>query len=110
MPSVPTHSPATGAEVPDYFLHTTSGQFVDTSGRTVLLRGVNLSGDSKYPRGANSHTLETFWEDGESGDLSFVGKPFSLEDAHIHLERLRGWGMNLIRYIICWEALEHQGP
>lgn len=110
MPSVPTVSPATGNSVPSYFIHTTSDHFVDTSGRTVLLRGVNLSGDSKFPAGTASHVLEGFWEGGESGDVSFIGRPFSLKEADVHLERLRGWGMNLIRYVICWEALEHAGP
>lgn len=110
MPSVPLTSPATGQPVPPYYLHTTSDNFVDTSGRTVLLRGVNLSGDSKFPTGQHSAQLEGFWEGGESGDVSFVGRPFPLAEADIHLERLKGWGMNLIRYVVCWEALEHAGP
>ncbi|KAG9025671.1 hypothetical protein FRB95_009916 [Tulasnella sp. JGI-2019a] len=110
MPPVPLVSPATGQPVPPYYLHTTSNNFIDTSGRTVLLRGVNLSGDSKFPLGHHSAQLEGFWEGGESGDVSFVGRPFPLADADIHLERLKGWGMNLIRYVVCWEALEHSGP
>ncbi|KAG8908182.1 hypothetical protein FRB99_008725 [Tulasnella sp. 403] len=97
MPQTPTTSPATGNPIPEYFIHTTNGHFVDTSGRMLLLRGVNLSGDSKYPIGHNSHTLDGFWETGESGNVSFVGKPFALKEADIHLERLRGWGMNMIR-------------
>ncbi|KAG8865400.1 hypothetical protein FRB96_000290 [Tulasnella sp. 330] len=99
-----------GLPVPPYYLHTTSNNFVDTSGRTVLLRGVNLSGDSKFPAGNHSAQLEGFWEGGEKGDVSFVGRPFPLAEADIHLERLKGWGMNLIRYVVCWEALEHAGP
>lgn len=110
MPAVPSNSPATGDPVPPYYIHTTAGHFVDNSGRTLLLRGVNLSGDSKYPIGHNSYTLDGFWESGETGNASFVGRPFPLEEAHVHLERLKGWGMNFIRYIVCWEALEHAGP
>ncbi|KIO29472.1 hypothetical protein M407DRAFT_227596 [Tulasnella calospora MUT 4182] len=110
MPAVPTTSPATGDPVPPYYIHTTAGHFVDTSGRTLLLRGVNLSGDNKYPIGHNSYTLDGFWESGETGNVSFVGRPFPLEEAGVHLERLRGWGMNFIRYVLCWEALEHAGP
>ncbi|KAG8965423.1 hypothetical protein FRC05_003260 [Tulasnella sp. 425] len=110
MPAVPSNSPATGNPVPPYYIHTTAGHFVDTSGRTLLLRGVNLSGDNKYPIGHNSYTLDGFWESGETGKASFVGRPFPLEEADVHLERLRGWGMNFIRYVVCWEALEHTGP
>ncbi|KAI6027174.1 glycoside hydrolase family 5 protein [Pisolithus marmoratus] len=112
MPQVPLTCTQTGQPVPDYLVHTLDGNFVDSSGRTLLLRGVNLSGSSKAPVGHPSYALEDFWEAGEAGSESFVGQPLNLDDgsADEHLRRLRGWGFNMLRYPITWEALEHEGP
>lgn len=109
MPLVPSLSPATGNPTPDHFIHTTRGSFVDNHGRTLLLRGVNLSGSAKAPLNKPSYVLD---EIGERGGESFVGRPLNLEDgsADVHLARLRGWGFNMIRYVVTWEALEHEGP
>jgi hypothetical protein len=112
MPPVPRTSPATGNTVPPYFVHTTASNFVDNAGRTLLLRGVNLSGSSKQAVDHPSYRLEGFWEDAESGEGSFIGRPLNLDDgsADVHLSRLRGWGFNMLRYVVTWEALEHAGP
>ncbi|KAI6110848.1 glycoside hydrolase family 5 protein [Pisolithus croceorrhizus] len=112
MPQVPLTCAQTGQPVPDYLVHTLDGNFVDGSGRTLLLRGVNLSGSSKAPVGYPSHILKDFWEAGEAGSESFLGQPLNLADgsADEHLRRLRGWGFNMLRYPITWEALEHEGP
>ncbi|KAJ8456253.1 hypothetical protein ONZ45_g18789 [Pleurotus djamor] len=113
MPSVPSISPATGERIKsNSYIHTTSCNFVDNHGRSLLLRGVNLSGASKAPVGMPSYVLEDFWESGESGDMSFVGRPLNIDDgsADVHLARLRGWGFNLLRFPVTWEALEHAGP
>ncbi|KAH7890152.1 glycoside hydrolase family 5 protein [Phlebopus sp. FC_14] len=112
MPQVPSTCPAAGQPTGPYFVHTIDGNFVDSHGRTLLLRGVNLSGSSKAPVGQPSHVLDGFWEAAEAGGKSFVGQPLNLDDgsADEHLSRLRGWGFNTLRYPITWEALEHEGP
>lgn len=112
MPRTPSVSSVTGNPTPSHYIHTVESQFVDNAGRTVLLRGVNLSGADKAPVDAQSQCLDGFWESGESGDMSFVGRPLNLLDgsADVHLARLRGWGFNMLRYVVTWEALEHAGP
>ncbi len=69
-------------------------RFVDEHGRTLLLRGANVGGNSKLPL---------------TGD-SFVGRPFPLADADAHFARLAAWGLTTIRFVTTWEAIEHAGP
>ena len=67
-----------------------------------------MAGDAKYPKipDLRSHNAQGFFD----AAVSFVGKPFSLEDADTHFQRLRKSGYNTIRYIFTWEAIEHAGP
>ncbi|AEF86563.1 cytoplasm protein [Treponema primitia ZAS-2] len=81
----------------------------DEQGRQLLFRGCNLGGSSKNP------LFPDFYSQGPESlknakEISFIGRPFPLEEAESHLERLRCWGFTLVRFIINWEALEHAGP
>ncbi len=83
--------------------------FRDADGNARILRGVNLGGDCKMPFTPNGHTnIPTDFSGHRT--VSFVGRPFPLEEAHEHFERLKAWGFNCLRLLTTWEAVEHAGP
>ena len=89
---------------------TTAGTwFKDEHGRTLLLRGVNLGGSTKVPFTPNGATWnrEGFFD---HRNVSFVGRPFPLDQADEHFSRLREWGLTFLRFLVTWEAIEHAGP
>ncbi|PLB52739.1 putative glycosyl hydrolase [Aspergillus steynii IBT 23096] len=83
--------------------------FKDPQNREITLRGINVAGESKYPKNPDvpSYVPDKFFD---TDNVSFIGRPFSLDEAHTHFGRLRKWGYNTIRYIFTWEAIEHAGP
>jgi len=78
--------------------------------RILTLRGLNVGGNTKQPSKPPiySHIREGFLDGGD--EVSFVGRPFSIQDADQHLSRIKGYGYNVIRFLITWEAIEHAGP
>lgn len=85
------------------------GQFRDSHGRQVILRGINVAGDAKLPSEPDqpSHIGDDFF-DGDN--VTFHQRPFPKEDARFHFARIKRYGFNTIRYVFTWEAIEAAGP
>lgn len=59
-----------------------------------------------YPSGA-THNPSDF---SDHPNVSFIGRPFPLDEAEQHFRRLQQWGFNCLRLLTSWEAIEHAGP
>jgi len=90
-------------------IHLDGPWFKDESGRVLLLHGVNLGGSSKVPAvpdGATFHAEGFF----DHRNVSFINRPFPLDEADEHFSRLKAWGFNTLRFLVTWEGVEHSGP
>jgi len=90
-------------------MHIKNNLILDDENRILILRGVNLGGDSKCPYGPAGSETEPAFLDRQS-EVSFVGRPFPIEEAESRFERLKRAGMTFLRLIVTWEAIEHEGP
>jgi hypothetical protein len=86
-------------------IHVEQNLLKDDYGRTILLRGVNLTGHSKLPTGPPNSTHHGKPEFFDHKNITFVGRPFTSGDAHEHFERLSRWGLTFARVLVTWEAL-----
>ena len=82
---------------------------LDDENRTLILRGVNLGGDSKIPCcQIGDETNPEFLD--RKNKVSFAERPFPVEEASGHFKRLKNAGFTFLRLIVTWEAVEHEGP
>ncbi|QPG76959.1 hypothetical protein FOA43_004353 [Brettanomyces nanus] len=90
------------------------GNFVQPStGRRVTLHGINFASSSKLPYAPYQTTYMRPKKCGfysEADTVSFVNRPFPLDEAYEHLTRIKMCGYNTIRFVFTWEAIEHEGP
>ncbi len=75
-----------------------------TPTHVVKFRGVNLP--AKTP--TYGHNPEIFYSDKKQ--VSFIDTPIPLETAAQHFQRLSNYGFNLLRLVVTWEAVMHEGP
>ncbi|KAI5813174.1 glycoside hydrolase superfamily [Pyronema omphalodes] len=84
--------------------HPTLNTFADSHGRCLLLRGLNVAGDSKHP---NNNPLAGTPEFYDVSKTSYTGRPFKNQaEAASWWNKLRSWGVGVARLVVVWEALE----
>jgi len=90
-------------------MHIKNNLILDNDGRTLILRGANLGGDSKIPFCSPGEEIHPSFLD-RKNNISFIGRPFPLDEAENHFKRLKKAGLTFLRFIVTWEAIEHEGP
>lgn len=91
-----------------------NGQFREKdTGRVFRMHGVNFASNTKMPeepcQNSNMDPEHCgFYERADT--VTFVGKPFPLNEGYQHLSRIKQCGFNTIRFVTTWEAIEHEGP
>lgn len=80
MAPPPKVSPVTGNPVGPSYIHASSIHFQDNHGRSILLRGVNLSGAAKNPAAQPAQSQNGFWEDAEEGKGDWINSTLNLDD------------------------------
>src|SRR4051812_15059426 len=89
------------ASLPPFDLRPSGTYLKDVHNRTAILHGFNLSGSSKMPfHVPTGRVVYTNVEPEVLYDhrhISFVGRPFPLEDADTHFARMKVWGVRLLR-------------
>ncbi|RVD83859.1 uncharacterized protein DFL_005633 [Arthrobotrys flagrans] len=84
--------------------HPRLDSFCDEHGRHILLRGLNVEATAKFPRNAPVVGTAEFYD---SDKVSYVGRPFrTVERADEWFRRMAKWGVNVVRFLVVWEALE----
>lgn len=83
------------------------------TGRVFWMHGINFASNTKMPEqpcqdtNINAEHCQLY----ETADtVTFVGKPFPLNEGYQHLSRIKQCGFNTIRLVTTWEAIEHEGP
>ena len=76
---------------------------IDEHERVLWVRGVNVCGHSKSP--VKSHPLQhdRSLPLHDPCNVSFVGRPFHLNEVDEHFSRLRGWGLTFLRVLVTWQ-------
>ncbi|KAK6530213.1 hypothetical protein TWF694_003577 [Orbilia ellipsospora] len=84
--------------------HPRLDSFQDEHGRHVLLRGLNVEATGKSPASAPVVGTPEFYD---IDKINFVGRPFrTIDNADEWFKRMAKWGVNIVRFIVVWEALE----
>lgn len=87
-----------------------NGRWIGSEKYQFRFRGINLPAKTpSYPTNLqNTKSQDNFFE--SKTFVSFVGRPFPLQDAPMHFQRLSNFGYNLVRLTVTWEAVMHEGP
>ena len=88
-----------------------NGNWVTVDSQIMRFRGVNLPAKTpSFPANLiNTRDYHQLYESKQY--VSFLGRPFSLDEAPDHFQRIsKHWGFNLIRLSVTWEAVMHECP